>query len=942
MRFPKIVALTAFILYALTLSRGMTLNSMGLAAKIAGWDWLPMTNRPLTWLLTLPLHLLPAGWIPVALNLFSAAMAALTLGLLARCVQLFPWDCPPDTQKPWAAKLPALLAVAVCGLEFSFWQEAVAATGEMTDLLLLALAVWCLLEYRVEKETRWLGAAALVWGLGMAENWLMLATLPLFVAALIALRQMRFFKVNFLLRMALWGLAGFSLYVLLPLVNWLAPHSPYSFAEAWLAALHSTSSVFHTLYFGFWMQHRLLVVAVLLYFLVPALPCFLRLKTQTTINLSKIDRFQVNLFRTLRVALLLACLWLAFDPVIGPREMVRQQLGMALPLLSFDLVNALGIAFLAGNLLFASQVPPRRRSRGPLEKLSSLLRRQTVTLLAGISLVVIAGLAARNLPAIRSFNHQPLSAFGGLLARSLPPGGGIVLGGDLAKLTVLQATLAGGAERRRWQVANLRLLPNPKYRARLERLAPEVWAGTAGDGELKPNQLLQLLDGLARTNRIFFLQPRHGDPLFERFNASPLGAVHELKHYAVRRFDGAALLPKDIASQEQFWDDAWRAGAADLAETDSRPSRAELFLRKHFAIQPARRDQSLQLGHWFSAAFNDWGVALEQAGLAAGAQRRFEQALRLTTNNVAAEVNLNCCTNLLAGKKLPFVGAAQTEEKFRNLRQLEQFISLYGEFDEPGIRCVLGNAWLEAGWPRQAWQEFARAGALAPDAITPQLAQAQIYSRFRFDAEVFETVGRLRPLVTNSPAGQALEVELAMLEAKSWISQTNPAHANRILENLLLAHPESPAFTEMVFKAYLAFGELTNALAITEAQLAKTPDSIAALNNKAALLIQARQAAVAIPVLDRALTLTNLPSIRLNRAIAYLQVTNLAAAEKDYGLLLDAAVDQFSVHYGLGQIALGRGDTNLAVQHFTLCLSNTPNDGPKRREIRARLEALAH
>jgi len=940
MRFPKFVALTAFVFYALTLSRGVTLTSMALTAKVTGWDWIPMTSRPLTWLLTLPFHLLPAGWTAIALNLLSAAIAALTLGLLARCIALFPWDCPPDEKKPWVAKLPVLVGVAVCGFEYSFWQEATAATGEMTDLLLLTSAIWCLLEYRAEKEMRWLSAAALVWGLGMAENWLMLITLPLFVAALIALRGLRFFQRDFVLRMALLGLAGFSPFIVLPLVNWLAPHSPFKFGEAWLAAFQITRGVFQTLYYSFWLQHRLLVMAVVLYFMVPAMPCFLRLKTQTTGNLSPIDRFQVGMFRALRVALLLACLWLAFDPVIGPREIVRQQLGISMPLLTFDLVNALGIAFLAGNLLYEMQVPARRRSRGVLEKAASLLQRHAATLLAATCLVVVAGLVARNLPSILAFNRQTLVGFGGLMARSLPPEGGIVLGDNPMKLAMLQAALAGKADGRRWQVVNLKILPNAKYRAMLERRSPTGWPGGTNDGDLKPNEVVQLLDGLSHTNRIFYLSPHNGDLLFERFGPVPAGAMHELKGYAGYSFGSPPLSPQAIAGEEQFWDEAWRDRMADLDQTGRRPSRWEAFLKKRLSIQPARHDQNVQLGRWYSASLNDWGVALQQAGQLAGAQRRFEQALTLNTNNMAAGSNLNCCTNLLAGNRLNLSGASQVAEKFRTPLQLVQRIDLDGDFDDPGIRCVLGNAWLSAGWARQSWQEFEHARRLAPDATTPQLAQAQIYSRLRFDADVFQTVSRLRPLVTNSPAGEALEVELAMLEAKSWISQTNAAQANRILERLLLAHPDSPTFSDMVFKAYLAFGEMTNALAITEAQLAKTPDSIAALNNKAALLIQARNPAAAIPVLDRALSLTNLPTIRLNRAIAYLQSTNTEAAEKDYALLLEAPVDQFSVHYGLGQIALNRGDTNLAVQHFNICLTNTPVEGPKWREIRSKLDTL--
>ncbi|HEV2695534.1 MAG TPA: tetratricopeptide repeat protein [Verrucomicrobiae bacterium] len=942
MTLPKAVALTAFVVYALTASHGMTVSSMAMTAKITGWDWLPMTTHPLTWLLTLPLHLLPAGRIPLALNLFSALTAAVTLGLLARCAELLPRDAQPDAKKPWVAKLPVLLAVAVCGFEFSFWQEATAATGEMTDLLLLAAAGWCLLEYRAGKNLRWLDAAAVIWGIGMAENWFMLAALPIFAVALVVLRGIFFFKIAFARRMALLGLAGFSLYALLPLAHWLTPHSPLGFAEAWHAAFHSTKEIFSTIYSSFWQQHRLLIVAVGLYFLVPILPCFLRFNTQSSGHISELDRFQLWLFRTLSVALLLACLWLAFDPIVGPREIVRKQLGFAMPLLSFDLMDALGAAFILGNLLSAAQVPSQRWARNLLDKLMAWLQQYAAPLLAGISAVAIAGLVARNLPAVLAFNREPLSGYGSLIARSLPAAGGIVFGEDPAKLILLQATLTEGKQSGHWQFINLALLSNPKYRALLGREYPADWSGIAKESEIKPDQLLQLVDSLARTNRIFFLQPQNGSVLFERVYPSPLGAMHELKHYPAHSFAGAALTAAEISGEEKFWDDAWQNGLAALDQTPPRPSGLDRLLKRRLTIQPARRDQNVQLGRWYSVLLNDWGVDLQQAGQLSAAQRRFQQALLLNTDNMAAATNLNCCTDLLAGKKLVLLGPDQVADKFRSIRVLAQLINVYGEFDDPGIRYALGNTWLSANLPHQAWQEFEHARILAPDAILPQLAKAQLYSHFRFDTEVFETVGRLRPLVTDSPAGQSLEVDLAILEAKSWISQNNPERANRTLEKLLLAHPESSTFQDMVLKAYLSFGEVSNAMAITEARLAKDPDNVAALNNKAALLIQSKKAEAAIPVLNRVMTLTNLPSIRLNRAIAYLQLTNLPAAEQDYTQLVDTVVDQFSVNYGLGQIALDRGDTNTAVHYFGLCLTNAPANSPRWQEIRARMDLLAH
>ena len=515
-RLPRYVALIAALVYALTLSWGTTLTSLPLAANVAGRDWQPTLDQPLAWLLTLPLRVLPAGWIPVGLNIFFAICGTLTLGLLARSVELLPWDCQPEKNKNWIKSLPVLLACGVCGLEFNFWQEATAAGGAMLNQLLLAAAIWCLFEYRAGKDLRWLNAAALIWGLGMAHTWVLMLNLPLFVAALIWLRGLRFFQWVFVLRVALFGLAGFSVYALLPLVNGLNPHSTLSFGGAWLAALKSTRHIFALLYFEFWAQHRLMTLVVVLFFLAPILPGLVRLPDRGSNNTSKAERFQLRIYRAARGALLLACLWLAFQPSIGPQQTLLRQFGISLPLLSFDYLNALGIGFLTGNLLFVSQVRPEPGVlRGLGRKINSWRRRSAPHLLAIASGIILAGLVARNAPAIFSGNRQPLENFGDLAVSSLPAGGGIVLGDDADKLAVLQAAWSHRSEGRRWLVADIKSLPLPEYRAALERRQPLGWLTAQNQHELKLLEMLRLLNQLAHTNHIFYLQPTPGHYLFE-------------------------------------------------------------------------------------------------------------------------------------------------------------------------------------------------------------------------------------------------------------------------------------------------------------------------------------------------------------------------------------------------------------------------------------------
>ena len=336
-RLPGAVALGAALIYTVTLCWGTTANSLGLTANVAGWDWQPLLNQPVTWLLTLPLRVLPAAWVPSALNLFFVVAGALTLGMLARSVELLPWDCQPPENKEWVKILPVLLASGVCGLELNFWQEATSGAGAMVDQLLLAAVIWCLLEYRAAKDSRWLNAAAVIWGLGLAQNWMMQLCLPLFVAGLIAVRRLRFFKRAFLLRMALFGLAGFAIYALPPIVHGLNPFSSLSFGASWLATLKASKATLWLVTFGFLMEHRLMTLVVIAFYLLLILPAVARLPDRGITNKSELDRWQIRIYRMVRGALLLLCLWLTFQPSIGPQQILRLKFGMPAPLLSLPI-----------------------------------------------------------------------------------------------------------------------------------------------------------------------------------------------------------------------------------------------------------------------------------------------------------------------------------------------------------------------------------------------------------------------------------------------------------------------------------------------------------------------------------------------------------------------------------------------------------------------------
>jgi tetratricopeptide (TPR) repeat protein len=938
-RIPLPVMLGTLVLYGLTVSHGVTLNSLALTAKVAGWDWQPMSSHPLFWLLTLPLRLLPAGWLAVALNLFSALCGAVTLGILARSLELLPWFRPVTLLNGWSARLPLLLALAMCGLEFSFWQDATAATGEMLDLLLLATAVWCLLEYRADKDARWLNGAAIVWGVGMAENWVMLFTLPLFVAALVWLLKFRFFNLRFILSMAGLGLAGFSIYALLPMANGLWPGSPWSLHSAWAASWKETQDLLVSIYQGFFLSHRMITVAVLLFFLIPPLAFLVRFGDDDTKNKSPLDQMLVWFFRGVRTGILLFCVWLAFDAIFGPRRLLARQLNVALPLLTFDYLNALCVGFLAGNLLLIQRGEGSRRRRTFGRQMAQWLERAPVPLLTALLAVVVLGLGARNLPAILLVNRQPLTQFGELALDSLPPGGGIVVSDVPEILEVFQAAQARWRDKQDWLPLDTESLATPEYRARLERLRAGNWLVSTNRHDLMPGEMLQLMNRLAETNRIFYLHPSFGY-FFELFYQQPAGSVFEMKRFLTNSINPPILTAETITQNEKIWDDF--EPRIESLQRSAAPAESPLVKSagKIFRLETVVPNQLGLLKEWYSLVLDGWGVDLQRNGRLPAAERRFSQAAELNTNNWVAKINLYCNTNLQAGNKMTLANAADFASQIGSVKKLELLIGRLGPLDDPGFCFLLGNVYQESGLPRQAMQQFSRAHDLVPDALAPQFALARLAARYRMPDRAMELINHLRDVAKNMPANAGMDVQLALLEAGVWLSQTNLTRAAGVLQTVVQQHPEDALTLNRVSQAYFAFGDYTNAEQLVTRLLDREPDNVAALMIQSQILLQTTRANLAIPVLNHILSLTNLPDAKLNRAMAYIQIQDYAAARSDCLELENSLSNCYLAEYRLAQIAGLQHDTNQAVHYLQLCLTNAPPQTPLWRDAEKWLQVF--
>jgi Flp pilus assembly protein TadD len=222
----------------------------------------------------------------------------------------------------------------------------------------------------------------------------------------------------------------------------------------------------------------------------------------------------------------------------------------------------------------------------------------------------------------------------------------------------------------------------------------------------------------------------------------------------------------------------------------------------------------------------------------------------------------------------------------------------------------------------------------------PAFALAELYIQLRFADRVRPLINQLRDGAKNLPADSSVHLELDLLEANAWLSQTNITSARSVLQSVLRRHPDDPQVANRVVGAYLSFGYFTNALQLVNARLSESPDDATSLNLQAAILIQSGQAAAAIPIFDHILSLTNLMAARLNRANAQVICQNFAAAETDYRELEKSGAEPGRVSYGLAAIAEHRHDTNEAVRRLRFCLTNTPSGTLLWRQAGIRLQAL--
>jgi tetratricopeptide (TPR) repeat protein len=995
-KLPWMIAGGALLVFVLTINHWVNLRSLPVAGKITGWDWTLPVQWPLFYTLTYPFRFLPAGIQPLALNLFTAVCAALTLGLLARSVALLPHDRTHEQRTRERSEfsllsiklawVPPLLAVLVCGLQLTFWEHATAVTGEMVDLLLFAYVIRCLLEYRVSHQERWLSKLAFVYGLGVTNNWAMIGFFPLFLIAIIWIKGVRFFDPGFLVRMAGLGIAGLLLYLLLPMVWMFKSAEEFSFFQVLQTNWTNQKT--------YLVDTRLLRNRALLLSLTSLLPALLMgIRWPSSFgDTSAAGETLTNLaFRINHLFFLGACLYVAFDPNYSPRK-----LGMGVSFLTFYYVAALAVGYYCGYALLVFTDAPRKGW-----KRDEALGRFFNPLVRGVILAVLVavpiGLAYKNFPAIRASNGSILREFVGRTTQALPQHAAYLLSDDPYQLALVQASLDSRAEKNDHVLVNTRSLEFPAYHQALRKRYGTRWPLAFEPDELPARvgqqDIQGMIQNLAASNSVIYLHPSFGY-FFEVVYPEPNGQIYPLKNFAADQILPPPLTPEQIQANASFWNEPVE------------------YLQKIEKFQTEEAADAMYVAQFYSRALNTWGVFQQRAGDLAAAGKQFARAYELSTNNVPARFNRDFNQAAQAGNFASTFNVTEADELLGAFKSWDELIARNGPIDRPDLCLMLGQILISQSQYRQAALQFSRTVAFQPTNFTARLGIARSLVLGNWNEQGLAEVEKIADEFRDLPPREIGEI--AALRAAAYFGQNNFAKAEETLQNARTAQPNEPMLTDSLVELYRATGRFTNALELLEEQIRSKPTNILARLQKAELLLGREDFEAAHSTLDSLLAVApGQPSALLFHAFAYIQekkhdealiriaqvlqmdpdntqaliykgivhmeqedfdkgraafdaalkkdpanvtvlrnraILNMRSkrwsdAKEDYEALRKIAPKSHAVLYGLGEVAYNQKDHEAAERYYTSYLKYAPEGGTaeleeEKKKVQARLQEL--
>jgi tetratricopeptide (TPR) repeat protein len=952
---PWIVAAVMLLLYFFTRNTYVTAESVWPLARANGMNWQAPYIAPLTYLVTFPVRWFPPGMQLLVLNLISVICAAVSLGLLARSVAILPHDRTQLQREKRIdengflgirlAWVPVIFAVIVAGLQLSFWEHAIVGTGEMIDLLLFAYCVRCLLEYRIEEKNSWLYRLAVVYGVGITNNFAMIAFFPALLIALVWVKGWRFFRFNFLVTMFLLGLAGLAFYFVLPLIN-------LGEASFW-TSLKTNLAYQKEIVFGL----RKAALLPTLCFAVPLMLIGFRW-TGGFGDQSAVGSMFANLAAVvLHAGILAFCVFVAFDSKVTPREVAEQyrETGVRFSFLPVYYLSALLVGYYSGFLLLVfSKSEPRSRRRTTIPPALNYAVAGLVCAGAAFAAVSLFG---QNFRKIQKSNSAAHSTYASEIAKSLPEKPAVIFSDDPVILYPLHAALDGKTDHLLLEAVALTRAEYHKYlQKRHGARMPKVEL-FPGEKVISSPQNLQALHQLSATRDLIYVHPSFGY-FFEAFYLEPRKLVHVLKQYPVGAITPPPLAAEVITAQGAYWASLQNSVLKDLkAELDGVTEE----LKARLETTPG------YVGICYSRALDHWGVELQKAGRFDEAAPMFAEALALNPNNAAALINISA-NALWRKEKRRLPKMTEQEEQKLGLYQgnVTYLFNACGPIDEPTFLTELANNFTQNTLYRQAQQMLMRGLDYVPDDVALRLSLANVHVLAQQPDIALSHIKEMRERPGWTQKELPVQIEVSRLEASALLVKNEFAAAERLLKSLVQAHSNEPSAYYALSQLYSSHSarlrdqgepmpaavQSTNALDVIEALLQKQPTNTVAWFTCGNLAFYTGNYDRSIEAFSKVLQQTRQnKAALLNRAVSYLRsamtltneakIARLRSAKGDYEDYKRQFGPDYRVYFGLAEIAYAEQDWRMARENYEHYLQyGGTASATERKLVQSRLEEV--
>ncbi|HEY0455712.1 MAG TPA: DUF2723 domain-containing protein, partial [Verrucomicrobiae bacterium] len=719
---PWIVGAAALVIYACTVSRWITFRGAGDLARVVGWEWRPTFFNPLYFILTYPIPWLPASAQLIGFNFFSAICSALSLVMLVRSVALLPHDRTKDQRSlersefsllslP-SAWVPAAFAALIMLFHRGLWENSIIGSVESLDLLIFAYLVRCLLEYRLAPKPSWLMRMAFVYGAGVTNNFALIAFAPAFAVAVVWTVGRKLWNLNLLLKLFLLGLAGLSLYLLLPMIISTSGLEGLTFWEA----LKMNLGYQKRFVMGY---PKLLIFLMSVTSVLPVI--FMGIRWPATFgDINAAGNALTNLtMYVIHAIFLLLCIYAAFDTSFSPRELG----GGYFAFLPLYYLGALSIGYYSGYFLltFKPSAPLKAWQR------PSLLRRVTnvavISLIYVVALAVPIALVVKNYPLLQVARGKDLAEFGVLAAKSLPPEGGIILSDDPFRLYTLASALQQQGNASKYVLVETASLNQQLYhkflRQKYGNRWPELPLGAQFANAVPSIYQNQILFQLEKTTGLYYLHPSFGY-FFESFYATPQHSVSRLRPIPAGEVSGPVMAAPEISENVNYWQALCDSGLKHLLRTELKKKRKSKGLQEYVPAEI--------VGSYYSQMIDLLGVESQRAGDFATGAACFARAVQLNPQNPCALLNLEYAQARQNGLK----ALTNFSEKLLNAMApyqgaVDRLLGDGGPIDEPQFNSVLAGVFERGNNFRQAAQKLLRYLSEFPNELGARASLARVY-----------------------------------------------------------------------------------------------------------------------------------------------------------------------------------------------------------------------